>query len=637
MKSTLQSSFTRKLFPILVGASALFFAVSQVGAIIGTSFQMQLGNPSGATANPTNHDHYLIQRTVETIDYSDNLGEPNWASWDLTTADEGSATRSTFITDTNLPSGFYEVTSDDYTNSGYDRGHMCPSADRTDTQADNDLVFYMSNIVPQQDDLNTGPWEAVETYCRTLAAAGNELLITCGPSTFDGSRIQPSGKVSIPGYTWKIVVVVPSGSGSAISRITSTTRVITVKMPNLAGIHSVNWTNYITCVNRIQADTGYTFFTALSSTIASALRAQVDGGVDHYPSAGKVVISQVYGGGGNSGATYKNDFIELYNSGSAAVDLSTYAVQYASATGSSWSETTLSGSIAAGHYYLIQEAAGSGGTQNLPTPDATGTISMAATAGKVALTSTTTLLAVSNPVGGPTVVDFVGYGTTANAYEGSGPAPAPSATVSDLRANGGATDTDNNAADFATGAVNPRNSGAGGGSGGTVVISQVYGGGGNSGATYKNDFIELYNSGSASVDLSTYAVQYAGATSSTWSETLLTGSLAAGHYYLIQEAAGSGGTQNLPTPEATGTINLAATAGKVALTKTQTLLTVDNPVGGANVVDFIGYGTTADAYEGSGPAPAPSNTTADLRANGGATDTNNNAADFTAGAPNPRD
>ena len=103
----------------------------------------------------------------------------------------------------------------------------------------------------------------------------------------------------------------------------------------------------------------------------------------------------------------------------------------------------------------------------------------------------------------------------------------------------------------------------------------------------------------------------------------------------MQEAAGSGGTQNLPTPEATGTISMSATAGKVALTKTQTALTVDNPVGNSAVADFVGYGS-ADAFEGSGPAPAPSNTTADLRANGGATDTNDNAADFTAGAPNPR-
>jgi uncharacterized protein len=104
----------------------------------------------------------------------------------------------------------------------------------------------------------------------------------------------------------------------------------------------------------------------------------------------------------------------------------------------------------------------------------------------------------------------------------------------------------------------------------------------------------------------------------------------------VQEDAGSGGTQNLPTPEAIGTISMSATAGKVALTKTQTVLTVDNPVGSSAVADFIGYGS-ADAFEGSGPAPAPSNTTADLRANGGATDTNNNAADFTTGAPNPRD
>jgi hypothetical protein len=116
---------------------------------------------------------------------------------------------------------------------------------------------------------------------------------------------------------------------------------------------------------------------------------------------------------------------------------------------------------------------------------------------------------------------------------------------------------------------------------------------------------------------------------------LLTGSIAPGHYYLIQEAAGTGGTVNLPTPEAIGTISMSATAGKVALTKTQTLLSGGNPNGNVNLVDFIGFGT-ADAYEGLGPAPAPSNTTADLRANGGATDTNNNASDFATGSPNPR-
>jgi DNA/RNA endonuclease G (NUC1) len=443
----------RRLLPTIVGAAALFFATLHSGAIIQTSLQMQLGNPSGATADPSNHSHYLIQRTVEAIDYSDTLGEPNWTSWDLTSADLGSSGRGNFITDTTLPSGFYRVTTSDYTSSGYDRGHNCPSGDRTDTVADNDLVFYMSNIMPQSPDNNQGPWEALETYCRTLATAGNELLITCGPSIFSGSRIQPSGKVAIPGYTWKIIVVVPPGGGTALSRITTSTRVITVKMPNIAGIRSVNWTNYNTTPNQIQADTGFTFFTALSSSIATVLRAKNDGGGSTAP--GSVVISQVYGGGGNSGATYKNDFIELYNNGTTAVDLSTYAVQYTSSAGSTWSETTLSGTVQPGHYYLIQEAAGSGGTTSLPTPEAIGTISMSATAGKVALTKTQTLLTVDNPVGGANVVDFIGYGT-ADAHEGAGPAPAPSNTTADLRAGGGATDTNNNASDFSVGSPNPR-------------------------------------------------------------------------------------------------------------------------------------------------------------------------------------
>ncbi len=106
-----------------------------------------------------------------------------------------------------------------------------------------------------------------------------------------------------------------------------------------------------------------------------------------------VVISQVYGGGGNSGATLKNDFVELYNRGAAAVDLAGWSVQYASSTGTSWmNKTTLSGMIAPGGYYLIQEVAGSGGTQDLPTPDATGMINLSATSGKIALVNNTTEL-----------------------------------------------------------------------------------------------------------------------------------------------------------------------------------------------------------------------------------------------------
>src|SRR4051812_35036567 len=238
-------SAKRSLFGIAV-LTALF-ATAELQGSIGTSLQMQLGNPSGAAADTNDHNHYLIQRTVEAIDFSDSLGEPNWASWDLTASDVGSSGRSpSFYTDNTLPGNFYHVTTSDYTSSGYDRGHMCPSDDRTDNTNDNKLVFYMSNIAPQTPDNNQGPWANLETYTRTLAQAGDEILIICGPSVFSGSRIQPSGKVSIPSYTWKIIVDVPPGAGTALSRITASTRVITVKMPNVSGIRTTPWTNYIT-------------------------------------------------------------------------------------------------------------------------------------------------------------------------------------------------------------------------------------------------------------------------------------------------------------------------------------------------------------------------------------------------------
>jgi DNA/RNA endonuclease G (NUC1) len=172
-------------------------------------------------------------------------------------------------------------------------------------------------------------------------------------------------------------------------------------------------------------------------------------------------------------------------------------------------------------------------------------------------------------------------------------------------------------------------------SAGGVVISQVYGGGGNSGATYKNDFIELFNAGSTSVSLDGWTVQYASAAGTTWARTNLSGEIAPGSYYLVQQAAGSGGTTDLPTPEATGNISMAAGAGKVAVVSSTTALTGTCPTGG-NIVDFVGFGTTANCFEGGGPTPAPSNTNAVLRKDAGCTDTNENAADFTAAAPTPR-
>lgn len=200
-----------------------------------------------------------------------------------------------------------------------------------------------------------------------------------------------------------------------------------------------------------------------------------------------IVISQVYGGGGNAGSTWTNDFIELHNVSNAPVSVAGWSVQYASATGTSWQVTNLSGSIPAGGYYLVQEAVGAGGTTPLPTPDATGTIPMSATAGKVALVNTTGALSGACPTGA-SIIDFVGFGTTANCFEGTGPTPAPSNTTADIRAGSGCTDTDQNATDFTAAAPTPRNSATpvfacGGGGTPTLNINDVAMAEGNAGAT----------------------------------------------------------------------------------------------------------------------------------------------------------
>jgi uncharacterized protein (TIGR03437 family) len=169
-----------------------------------------------------------------------------------------------------------------------------------------------------------------------------------------------------------------------------------------------------------------------------------------------------------------------------------------------------------------------------------------------------------------------------------------------------------------------------------LVISQIYGGGGNSGAPLRNDFIEIFNNGSSAVNLAGWSVQYASATASTWSLTPLTPvTLLPGQYYLVQESSGGSTGNSLPTPDATGTIAMAAASGKVALVKSSTALTGACPTN-SNIADLVGYGSTANCFTGSAPARAPSNTNALLRAANGCADTRNNAVDFLAAPPNPR-
>ena len=161
-----------------------------------------------------------------------------------------------------------------------------------------------------------------------------------------------------------------------------------------------------------------------------------------------VVISEVYGGGGNSGAPYNSDFVELYNLSTTTVDLAGWTVQYYSANGTTAQRTPLSGTVAPGSSFLVKQASGSNTAATaLPTPDIVGTIPMSATAGRVVLVN----------AGGQTV-DLLGWGG-ASVSEGA-PAPSTSNSTSSAR-KAACTDTDDNSVDFATGAPTPRNSAAG--------------------------------------------------------------------------------------------------------------------------------------------------------------------------------
>ncbi len=168
-----------------------------------------------------------------------------------------------------------------------------------------------------------------------------------------------------------------------------------------------------------------------------------------------LVISQVYGGGGNSGALFRNDFVELFNRGTNAQSLAGWSLQYGSAAGSSWQSVALNGSVDSGGYFLIQLAAGANGA-NLPAPDVIGNLGLGASAGKVALSSSTNLLSGACPTGGD-IVDLVGYGAGANCFEGSGPASTPANATAVWRASGGCVDSGDNAVDLFVAAPFPRN------------------------------------------------------------------------------------------------------------------------------------------------------------------------------------
>ena len=247
------------------------------------SVHLTMGNPSNAVTDVNQPTNYLLNKTQFAVAYNRDKGRPNWVSWHLDSTWLGSTPRQDdFRNDTTLPAGWYQVQGTDYSGSGFDRGHHCPSADRTLTVADNSSTFLMTNMLPQSPDNNQGPWANLENYCRTLVGSGNELYVIMGGSGSGGTGSNggttttiANGHVAVPSQVWKVVIVLPSGTND-VSRVTTATRTIAVLMPNTQGIRTADWKTYRVSVDQIETLTGYDFFSNVPATIQNVIESVVD-------------------------------------------------------------------------------------------------------------------------------------------------------------------------------------------------------------------------------------------------------------------------------------------------------------------------------------------------------------------------
>lgn len=242
-----------------------------------------LGNPSAAVTDINQPLNYLLVKSQYVMSYNRDKGEANWVSWHLDPTWIGTTPRQDdYRNDTSLPAGWYQVLSTDYSGSGFDRGHLCPSADRTSSVPDNSATFLMTNFIPQAPNNNQGPWEELETYLRTLVSQGNEIYIIAGGigqggvGSVGAATTVANGRVVVPAYTWKIALVLPQGAND-IDRITKTTRVIAVNMPNRQDIGlNTPWRNFRSNVRQIEALTGLNFFTNVRPQLRSILKKKLD-------------------------------------------------------------------------------------------------------------------------------------------------------------------------------------------------------------------------------------------------------------------------------------------------------------------------------------------------------------------------
>jgi endonuclease G len=235
----------------------------------GESIHAVLGVPSDADDS----DDALLDETEFLVSYNPRLHGPNWVEWRLEASDLGHVRRrNSFHEDEELPSGIYRVTPHDYAQSDYDRGHMCPFGDRNRTPEAARRTFLMTNMEPQLHELNAGPWEKLEAYERTLAREPDATLYIVAGGVFDAEPSRIGHDVAVPRATFKIVVMLGRGQGA--KDVTVDTRTVAVEMPNEAGVGRLPWEHFATSIDRVEADTGYDFLTAVPVEVQAVLEAR---------------------------------------------------------------------------------------------------------------------------------------------------------------------------------------------------------------------------------------------------------------------------------------------------------------------------------------------------------------------------
>ncbi len=260
------------LFVLVLSTGTVFSQLPRNFIVASDDTKWTIHVAAGIPVDDDTNNELIICRPQYVVSFCPTKNTPNWVAWNLNSSWFGDVPRyqGTFKSDTLIPDTFYRVKHSDYTNSGYNRGHIVRSEERTKTEADNMATFYLTNVLPQTPDLNQGVWLKLELYCEQLCKKENKnLFIYSGGIFHNDSTLKGEGKVAVPDSCFKIIMIL--NEGETPEDATKKTGIIAVVMPNIQEIRKNSWDHYVTTVRHIEQSTGYDFFRNLDNDIEEKL------------------------------------------------------------------------------------------------------------------------------------------------------------------------------------------------------------------------------------------------------------------------------------------------------------------------------------------------------------------------------